>query len=66
MAKVILNPLVADDSPIYDQGLVIGGRFPKPLFPNTENLSPMDYTLALIEAEIELIKRRKQKCPSAK
>jgi hypothetical protein len=66
MAKVILNPLVADDSPIYDQGLIIGGRYPKPLFPNTENLSPMDYTLELIEAETALIKPRKKKCPSDK
>ena len=59
MSKVILNKLVPPDSPIYDQPLMIGG-FSKPLFPNTENLSPMDYTLALIEAETKLIKERKK------
>jgi hypothetical protein len=65
MGKVILNKLVPPDSPIYDQPLIIGG-FSKPLFPNIENLSPMDYTLALIEAERKLIKQRKKKCRSKK
>jgi len=66
MAKVILNPLVAEDSPIYDQGLIIGGRYPKSLFPNIENLRPTDSTLALIKAEVKLNKGRKKKCQSDK
>jgi len=31
MGKVILNPLVASDSPIYNQPISIGTRFTKPL-----------------------------------
>jgi hypothetical protein len=56
MVKVILNPLVADDSPIYDQPLVIGGWFTKSSFPVRNKPLSVSNTLVDEKLGTKLIK----------